>query len=457
MSLQDLVNVTIDKQTASVTRVGFGTPIIMSTEADEDNRFTTTAKIYTDLDQMGVNGDNFDTAGVAYKEATTIFSQNPKVDKIVVGKRTLPPTMKVEFTPVAKNLTAYAVTIGGRGAAGADVETFTFTSDATAIASEIIAGLVALINAGAQKVLATDVASTTMTIESAVSAGGATATGKPFTIQVNRELLKPQNITADPGIVTDVDAVRTATDGNDEWYAAYLDSFGKAEIIAMAAKIETLVKMYFPTTFDADVLTAVTSDVGSTLQASGYVRTALQWHETPLFSDLGAAWGGKLLPSDPGSVTWKFKSLAGPAYSLLTPSELAELKGKGVNNYIRKAGNSMMQEGVTSGGEYIDITRGIDFIQARLQENIFGRMINLPKIPFTDPGIAIIEAEVRGVMDLGISKGIFAADPAPTVSVPLAVDVDTNDKANRLLPDVNFTAVLAGAIHFVEVNGTVTL
>ena len=84
-------------------------------------------------------------------------------------------------------------------------------------------------------------------------------------------------------------------------------------------------------------------------------------------------------------------------------------------------------------------------------------MINLPKIPFTDPGIAIIEAEVRGVMDLGISKGIFAADPAPTVSVPLAVDVDTNDKANRLLPDVNFTAVLAGAIHFVEVNGTVTL
>jgi hypothetical protein len=456
MSLQTLVNVTITKQTATVTRVGFGTPLIMSTEADEDNRFVGTAKIYTSTAELGATGDNYDTAGVTFLMAQTIFSQNPKVDRIVIGKRALPPLMDVEFTPVVKDSTLYQVTIGGRGAAGADTEVFGFTSDATATAMEIVDGLVLAINGGAQKVFAANVADV-LTIESADTAGGTPTAGKPFTVLVDRTLLTGQNTTADPGIVTDLNTIRTAVDGDDDWYAAFVDSFGKAEITSLAAAIEAIFKIYLPTTFDADILTASSSDIGSTLQASNFARTALSWHETPGQSDLGAAWGGKNLPADPGSITWKFKSVAGPAFSKLTPAELAELAGKNVNNFIRVAGNNMMQEGVTASGEFIDITRGIDFITARLQENIFGQMINLPKIPFTDPGIAVIENEVRGVMALGIGQGIFTADPAPVVTVPLAADVDPNDRANRLLPDVNFSAQLAGAIHFVEVNGVVTV
>lgn len=428
----------------------------MSTEADEDNRFAETAKIYTTLDGLGSTGDNYDTAGVTYKLAQTFFAQNPKASQLVVGKRSLPPTMTVDLTPVAVNSTDYVVTIGGRGAAGADEETFTFTSDATATVAEITAGLTALINAGAQKVLATD-GTTKITIESAVSAGGASAAGKPFTLAFDRTLLTPQNVTTDPGIATDLTTVRTATDGNDDWYCAVLDSFGKAEITAMAAAIEALFKIYVATTFDADILTASSSDIASNMQALSYDRTIVCWHETPGKADFGAGWAGGLLPKDPGSVTWKFKTVSGVAFSTLTPSELAELEGKNCNNYIRKAGVNITQEGKVAGGEFIDIIRGVDFITARLQENIYSRLVNLPKIPFTDPGIAVVENEVRGVMDLGISQGIFAADPEPVVTVPLAADVDTNDKANRLLPDVTFTATLAGAIHFVEVRGTVTL
>ena len=64
---------------------------------------------------------------------------------------------------------------------------------------------------------------------------------------------------------------------------------------------------------------------------------------------------------------------------------------------------------------------------------------------------------MRAVLDLGIANGGFAADPAPTVDAPLASAVSANDKAQRLLPDVTFTAVLAGAIHEVQVRGTVTV
>jgi hypothetical protein len=43
------------------------------------------------------------------------------------------------------------------------------------------------------------------------------------------------------------------------------------------------------------------------------------------------------------------------------------------------------------------------------------------------------------------------------VFVPRAIDIPANDKANRILPDVTFTAILAGAVHSVQVNGTLAL
>jgi hypothetical protein len=43
------------------------------------------------------------------------------------------------------------------------------------------------------------------------------------------------------------------------------------------------------------------------------------------------------------------------------------------------------------------------------------------------------------------------------VTFPRAKDVDPAAKARRLLPDLNFTATLAGAIHRVKIVGKVSL
>ena len=446
MSLDTIVDVQIDKQTASVSRVGFGTQLIMSAEADIENRFSETAKVYTDLTELGSTGDNFDTTGVTYLMAQTIFSQNPRTSQIVVGKRANAPLMTVTLTPVVKNSTAYTVTING--------EAFTFTSDATATDLEIVAGLLALINAGSQNVVASG--TTVLTVEAADAPGGSATAGKPYTITFSRALFVAQNTTPDPGVATDLNTIRTAVDGNDDWYAVHLDSFGKAEITALAAAIEATKKMYFPTTFDADVLAAPTTDIGGVLQAADYARTALSWHETAGFADLGAGWAGGQLPKDPGSITWKFKSVAGVAVSTLSSNELNNLAAKNVNNYVRIAGNNMMQEGVTASGEFIDITRGIDFVAQRLQERVFGTAIRLPKIPFTDPGVSIIEGDVRANNALAISQSIFV-DGSTTVTVPAVADTDPNDRAVRLLQTVEFTGVLAGAVHKVVMRGTVTV
>jgi len=40
--------------------------------------------------------------------------------------------------------------------------------------------------------------------------------------------------------------------------------------------------------------------------------------------------------------------------------------------------------------------------------------------------------------------------------VPRAASVSTNDKANRILRDLTFSARLAGAIHVAEIKGNLT-
>ena len=115
------------------------------------------------------------------------------------------------------------------------------------------------------------------------------------------------------------------------------------------------------------------------------------------------------------------------------------------NVYVEVAGISITCNGVSARGEFIDITRGIDEFEQRLKERIFGVLANLPKVPFTNQGIAVVENEIRGQQQDAIDSGVFAAEPAPTVTVPDALDVPFADKANRLLPDVTFTATLAGS------------
>ena len=113
--------------------------------------------------------------------------------------------------------------------------------------------------------------------------------------------------------------------------------------------------------------------------------------------------------------------------------------------------------GVPRQSEFIDVTRFIDWLQARLKENIFRALAVNPKIPFTDSGIQAIVSEVEGVLRRGVTLGGINPDEPITVTAPLASEVDANTKASRLLPDIRFIAVLAGAIHKVQVRGTVTV
>ena len=243
---------------------------------------------------------------------------------------------------------------------------------------------------------------------------------------------------------------------DDDWYALVLavDATDE-EILDVAAYVETLRKIFAVTITSEDAKDpSMTDDLASKLAAAGYARTFAFYSDNDFAA---AALLGRCLPTDPGSETWAFKTLAGITPSKLTETEKAALRAKKCNFYIEVAGVPITQDGITASGEYIDIVRGVDWLQARMQESIFGALVRAQKVPFTDAGIAVVEAQIRAVLSAAVGVGLLADDPAPTVVVPRARDVPQNDRAQRKLTGIRFSGVLAGAIHSLEIQGTVTV
>jgi hypothetical protein len=170
-----------------------------------------------------------------------------------------------------------------------------------------------------------------------------------------------------------------------------------------------------------------------------------------------AAWMGRQLTASPGASTWMFKTLDGISADSLSDTQSRIARAKNANTYESIGGVPITAEGKVASGEYIDIVKGVDWLHARLTERIFSRLVNLPKVPYTDAGVAVFETEIRAQLSDGVSAGLLANDPAPTVRTPLVRSIPFNDRAMRVLPEITFAATLAGAIHWVRVNGTVSV
>lgn len=229
------------------------------------------------------------------------------------------------------------------------------------------------------------------------------------------------------------------------------------DIKAVAAWTETQAKIYFYSSNDPNIkLSASTTDIAYFMESQNYDRTVSIYHPSNSDTFIETAWPGECFPYDPGSQTWKFKTLTGVATYELTTSEATIITGKECNVYTKISNIDMTKEGVVASGEYIDVIRGVDWITASMQEDIFSALVNSRKIPFTDAGISVVVGIVKAVLEEAVGMDILVADSA-VVTYPKASEVSSTDKANRLLPDIVFTAVLAGAIHKVEITGTVTL
>lgn len=459
MSANQVVTIAISVQSQPAARESFGIPCVFTFHVKDTAR----ALVFADAPSMLVAGGGpFAITDAAYVLANEAFSQTPRPSSVVVARRINPTIRTVILTPLSGvingetlplNDTLYRVTINGVN--------FDFTTDATATVAEITAGLVALINGGAEDVLATD-NTTSLTVEKAVTPGGVATAGVWFTIAQDRGLIAIEDTTPVAAGGSLADEIAQLRNVNDTWYAIAGDWLGAIEILAVAAAIESIDKIHVAASPDDEIYdVAITDDIGSALQTLTRTRTKLDKHNTPDTGIAGAQMG-KNLTKDPGSSIWSFKVLSGIAIEEYTETEQAAMDAKNVGYYIELLGKGNTLNGKVSSGEFVDVTRFIDFLSNLILTNIVSKLQQLDKIAYINKGVSIVETEVRAALKEGVAAGGLSEDVPFTVTVPNAIvgsvgGVSAADKGNRLLPNVEFTAILAGAIQSVEVSGTITL
>jgi len=434
MPISDVVNISISVSGAGPTREGFGEPLI----AAYHTHYTDRVREYGSLAAMV--SDGFQTFDPAYLAASEVFSQNPSPPNLKIGRRALAVTQTLTLTLLSTSaLDTYVLKLRTPGAT-----LRTVTTPSTGVPNTDVATLNTLVTALA---IANLTATHTGAVLTLTMSGGFLLDVQPG----NANLMIFADITADPGLATDLAAILGA---DSNWYCLLLDSQSAAEVTTAAAWAEGNGKLFIWNNSDSnDANGSSSSDIFATEHTLAHARSAGLFSQTTLLSYSAAAWAGRLLPTDPGSENWAFKTLSGVPADTLTDGQIHAIENKNGSVYTTIFGLNLTQFGKQPGGEWIDITRGIDALKNEMQVQLLALLANNLKVPFTDAGIDMVRGTILGVLKEFTDSGFVAASPAPFVSTPKAAAVDQVSKAGRVLPNVSFTATLAGAINSIQISG----
>lgn len=233
--------------------------------------------------------------------------------------------------------------------------------------------------------------------------------------------------------------VSTATEGEDTQSA-------------ISDYIETTEKMYF---------TSVADVSGATID--GNDRTVMLVHAdedtTVVFPE--AALVGATAGKPAGSITYKNVTLKGLTPKILSTSEITAIHNAHAIAYTLTSGYGSTTEGMTTGGEYVDIMDAQDFVVQNVATAVQQLLIKSDKLAFDNTGISQLENAVVNVLRDAANNGIIALSdegvPMYNVSFKPRSGTKASDRTARRYVEGAFTFSLAGAIHTVEVIGTIEI
>lgn len=280
----------------------------------------------------------------------------------------------------------------------------------------------------------------------------------PFEYTVIQKGLIIQPYDPSASVVDDIEAIQAV---NDDWYALSCTDRTSSTVQAIAAYIETQIKLFGTSSDDVNIVNEAsgtdTTSIAAIFNNAGYARSFVLYHEEASNSYPECAWFGTVLGYTPGSETWAFKSLSSITYSDLSSTQETNAFNKQCNTYEFVGGSGITQRGTVAVGEYIDIIRGVDWLTSTIKVLVYSILVNSAKVPYTDAGITAVEGQIRTALQQGINNNFIAQDPPYEIFVPTAASVPAIDKTNRILRNVSFTATLSGAIQAIQISGTVSV
>lgn len=430
MNINRLVNLTITISDRTVQGIDLGIPLILAYHT----HWADLVRAYSSTDEMLLDG--FTTDEYGYQVARTVFSQEKAPPQIKIGRRVTPLTQTFRLVP-----TNTTVGFVYKGTIAAQPFTFTVvTGTLAAVCTGLAAAITALLN-----VTATD--GTTFVGVTADTAG------KWWDINPG-DGIKMLDLTPDTTTDDEIVAIQGV---DEEWYGLLVESSSPATIALVGATMEQYRKIAIVQSPDYLILdSVVTSDIASVMLAAGYNRTFGIWHSKVGGTEwLAAAWESGRLVAQPGSETWAFKTLQGPSFDKISTSAENAIIAKNWSMYTRTAKRSMTFDGRAGGGRYGDITRFIDWLYSDIQTSVVAAFGDNDKIDNTNEGAALIKSVIGGSLQRGERRrGIVKG--SSVVTVPDVNALTASQRATRILPDVNFSARLTGALHGVQITGLVT-
>jgi len=447
MNLSEIVNVVISRETANVSQAGFGTLLIVGPNCNLDSRLEYFSTSATALAKI---------TGTSSRESALVeaaFAQNPAPTRIALGS--LQASRTAVFTGTFTGGTISAL-INGRTISKA------WTTDLdTTIAA-----------------LATDIAADADVDTAAYTAGTNTLVITPNTGKVVGVSFVLTAVTGTLAYtITSTELSETYTTAlnailleQPDWYGvcAETQTIEKQELIA--DWVESNKKFFFCGSGDSNIAAQAsgtdTTSIAYYADSNNLTKTAVFYSTLAATEGIEAAVAGRILPLNPGEYTVKFKTLAAITVNALTDTYSTNVRAKNANSYESVGGVDILAEGTVGSGEFIDVIIFIDWLYARLQENVFAALTKAKKVPYTNSGINAIASAMEEPLATGLARGGISPKEFTSegvqiggyvITAPSLSSVPSADKSSRSLNDMKFTAWLAGAIHFVRIDGTVTL
>jgi len=457
--IDQLVNVSISLATGGLSRASFSTANFASFHP----WFTERIRFYSDIASVA---EDFPTWSAEYAAAQAYFSQSPVPNSLAISRLQADAiTVDVVGEAAYDDTATYSIDINGNGP-------YTSTGAGSAIltATALVAAAVA-----DPDVTFSDNADGTYDVTAQVAGTAFEVTSldakQSFVIKTEGE--------------TWTAGLNAILDESTAWYALAINSRTEADVLLAAAWAQSNAKRIFLTASnDTEIITtAVGADTGSIakqLYDLGYTRTGCIYHSKADGATneqwIEMAWYGDNLTVDLDiqTTTWAFSQLIGITADELTDTQIqnatgtseSPTSGKNCNVFIPVGGANIMQRGQMVEGEWIDTITGVDWLNARIQENAYAALVRAKakslKIPYTNKGLQVIPNEVIAVLKRGQATQFLDVDPQYEpfgfqVTWPQKQDIPAAEISARIQKKIKFTATLAGAIHATTITGILSI
>lgn len=441
MATSDVLRVSITKQSRASNRVGFGRALMLAINTPLTDWDGDRIKQFNAETALSSLKTHFGTDSEEYAWGTAALSQSVKPDIFYIGTREAAVAQQKTITIDADFETGdtFVATVNGEDVSVPFTVDHAGTCAAIDAAITACPGIASVTTSGAPIRVFTIVAEDDWLIT--IDGLDVTGAGAPNPVLATT--------VAGRTINSDIDDLTTLS---RDWYMlASLDRTA-GHILEAARGIQAADRMFMPVSLDAAVIDDTeTLDIASRLQALEYDRTALVWHDASA-EYIDAAVIGRFLPLGVGKKVFANKPLVGITLPDLTADEAQALKDKGANFYNDISGRGWFWPGKTADGGFMDTRLNLDYLLVNVREDALDNIEKVDIVPYTQQGVDTARGWVMNRLEVERTQSkIIASYAVPEINVTAIVP---DKKDNRILPDINFSGKMTGAIQEFDFVGT---